>query len=151
MQNTEDSPIVNVPATIVRRGKVVWDKAMTKAEALIWLAGLEKGGVPVLPDLREPCRYNRRHEPGPYYPELSLSCPNCQGRNWRPKQGRDVLYTAMEKDGWGYDIHQTRGGYRQVNFYKDGPLDRYQHSHILNGKAADDHMAAVNALQAAGY
>ena len=170
---------------------------MTQADALIWLAGLEKdcpcqdpevkarnaqrtyvcglchntGKVPIL-DLREPC-------PCPPYCVAYISssddqdwrrcdacsgshgtsgvmgvhgpwCENCQGRNWFPKQGRDPLFGAMEKDGWGYTIRQTRM-WREVFFSKEGPNDSYGHPCMLHGKDANDWQAAVKALRAAGY
>jgi len=114
------------------------------------------GKVPVLPELREPC-------PCPNYPAQTCEpcwqygthphafgqatyCRNCQGRNWRPRQGRDALHDAMHKDGWDYLISQVAAG-RGVSFYKqifiNAPLS-------LGEDAADD-LAAVKAMKAAGY
>jgi len=140
-------------------------ETMTPTQARLWLASLEKdcpliegavsfpfceshcvckgtGKVPVL-DLREPCSYNRRHESGPYYTELSPSCPKCHGREWLPKQGRDALHDAMHKDGWDYDVYQRE--FRNVAFYK---LDGRK---CILGKDTDDWLAAVKAMKAAGY
>jgi len=150
---------------------------MTKAEALLWLAWLEKdcrqqwwqpdgnpvpddgpgsdhpdqcqchgtGKVPAL-DLRELCPgcmrcKNRVHWDTPITYRLYI----CDGSGQLPKQERDALYRAMEKDGWGYSIHQTPRGYRQAGFYKDGL------SPSLVRHDSDDWLAAVKALRAAGY
>jgi len=127
----------------------------TQAEALIWLASLERaclhifsvregirpvsecqlcdgtGKVPVL-DLRDDI-----HEVGP-------SCLfGCLG--YSPKQGRDALFAAMEKDGWWYDVHQ-HGSKRTVAFYRPG-----QGRHPRAGEDADDWVAAVKAMRQTGY
>jgi len=148
-------------------------ETMTRAEALPWLASLEKncsdciglgtcacivcfgtGKVPVLPDLREPC-------PCPIYVYQTcepcwqhgaighgVHCLNCQGCNWLPKQGRDALFEAMEKDGWGYEIVQlaegerpATSGTRSVTFSKS----------FMVGSDADDYLAAAKAMKTAGY
>jgi len=146
-------------------------ETMTPAEALLWLAELEKkcplvegamslpfceshcmcehhkpwrcevchgtGKVPVLPDLREPCPYPMPHSRG------NDAHANCQGRSWLPKQGRDALYDAMLKVGWYYEIHQDKE--RFVLFYRST-----QRSGIT-GEDADEWLAAVKAMKAAGY
>jgi len=154
---------------------------MTPAEALIWLASLEKdcqqkwwqpdgnpvpddgpgsnhpdqcqclgnGEVPVL-DLRKPC-------PCPIYVAQTcepcwqhgaighgVHCLNCQGRNWVPKQERDALFEAMEKDGWDYVVSH-RQGIHSVRFFKVVGRDWAQ------GDDADDWLAAVKAMKAAGH
>lgn len=89
------------------------------------------GKVPVLPDLREPCPilHVHRHNFRP--------CPG-----WVPKQGLDALYTAMEKDGWGYLIdvpipHEKRSRY--VRFIKSLPMS------MAHGEDANEHIAAYRA------
>jgi len=140
-------------------------ETMTPAEALLWLASLEKncagcvgcrrdhdedprgicaciichgtGKVPVL-DLREPCRHSTTQG----YFEKICRATGCSG--WLPKQGRDALHDAMEKDEWNYDVSQ-RYGERTVHFFQ-----------VIEGQWAagldsDDHLAAVKAIEAAGY
>jgi len=155
--------------------------SMTPAEALLWLAGLEKdcdtckgtkrrhyltgwrerdtqpqmydcdichgtGKVPVL-DLREPCLVKHlitSEWRTDWSDKRSATCAEVGCRGWLPKQGRDALYAAMEKDGWDYFISQKQTG-RSVLFIKPIGGDWAQ------GEDTDDWRAAVKAMQAAGY
>jgi len=129
-------------------------ETMTPAEALLWLAGLEKNGVPVL-DLREPCKQVHNimvasvstHSGANTYFSTggirSASCDEVGCPGWFPKRERDVLYSAMEKDGWNYTIAQTK--VRQADFFK------VCNGRLCSGTDANDYLAAVKAMQAAGY
>ena len=122
-------------------------RTMTRAEALLWMAGLEEpchcnactgsrgnrcngtGKAPVLPELSEPCPCIRI--PGDGRPEDGYNCRscfrfnmhkpdecNCQGRGWVPKEGETALHAAMQADGWYYSIQQWPDGERVVFFSK---------------------------------
>ena len=82
---------------------------------------------------------------------------NCQGRNWVPKLSETDLYKAMHKDGWSMVIawgwrwliegnQKVKVEFRQVNF---SMLE--DNGHVSEGWDADDYLAAVKAMQAAGY
>jgi len=74
----------------------------------------------------------------------SSTCPTGECPGWLPKQGRDALYAAMEKDGWDYFISRKQAG-RSVLFIKPIGGDWAQ------GEDTDDWRAAAKALRAAGY
>jgi len=115
------------------------------------------GKVPVLPELRKPCpNFNavENYVQGRGWTFISCTAREdycrsgqdaCQGRGWLPKQGRDALFMAMEKDGWSYCVDQ-HGGNRWVYFYR-----RNDSAHSIHGQASDDDLAAVKAMKAAGY
>ena len=140
---------------------------MTHAEALLWLAALEKdclntryshrtdgvgglfpcptcggtGKVAVLSYLREPCPNNINR--GTARADHML-CPACQGHTWVPKQGRDALHEAMHKDGWSIVVNWPIGKERDVLFCRGVGMA------LLRGEDSDDWIAAVKAMQAAG-
>lgn len=148
-------------------------KTMTQAEALDWLAGLEQpcpdchfqgervqeyqlctrcggnesGLVPVL-DLREPCNCWCHTAPLACCSDLTDKCWRCQGRLWIPKQGRDALHQAMHKDGWNRESRWIVGEEPLTCFTQHRPDDKWRYAW---GEDTDDHIAAVKALQKAGY
>lgn len=144
---------------------------MTLAEAQLWLAGLEKpcpcasipqhdencvnchgsGKVPVLPGLRGACTYVQDAHSF-LRDQHTADCPRCKGQNWLPEGGRDLLHQGMNKAGWDVEIHQGADGARLVKFFwKRAPIVIGNHSVFPDGGDADDHLAAVEALKAAGY
>ena len=102
------------------------------------------GKVPVL-DLREPCpQINRLDKYGyPHLTGLDISC--CQGRGWLPKQGRDALFMAMDKDGWDCATESLGyGGAREIRFSRFvAGCGR------IHGEDSDPWLAAVKAMKAA--
>lgn len=112
--------------------------------------------VPVLPDLREPCPNQQattlvdshnRIEHGVYQHKEWLVCTTCQGRTWVPTQGRQAVQDGMVKAGWDLHIsHYALTQHREVSFFRFGP----KHEEI-QAWDADDHIAAMKAMKAAGY
>ena len=127
------------------------------------------GKVPVL-DLREPCPCLNKDKHiidlghwrslggcdncwSRWFSKVGFhdSCTSCGGINWLPKQGREALHAAMLKDGWRFDItefplaydDEAYAGQRIVSFIK-GEGDWF-------GEYGDDYIAAMKAMQAAGY
>lgn len=171
------------------------DEPMTQAEALDWLAALEKdcyicggrgkvlcgdgwsgcnncngkGKAPVL-DLREPCQDGECQRTGgvvqwtgaPYHAEgMTAYAPHedCGGRSWQPKQGETALHQVMHNDGWSMEIiwvveaqeerisdgtSAMAAGERCVTFWRNTP-------YYFIGEDANDWLAALKAMQAAGY
>jgi hypothetical protein len=119
---------------------------VTPTQALVWLAGLEKDGVPVL-DLREPCTIMHQVIWSDGRTGGTRSCTHeeygCSG--WFLKQGRQDIQDAMAKVGYWYDIHQ-HGEKRTIAFYLPG-----QGAHPRWGEDADDHIAAMKTMKVAGY
>ena len=135
---------------------------MLPSEAMLWLAGLEKsctectakdgipcnclachgtGKVAVL-DLREPCPVTS----GPNYIHyLGVSCDYCQGRNWVPKQGEAALHQAMHKADFS-QMHVHVVGQGPRHYYWP-----YERSYKSSDCHANDYLAAVKAMRAAGY
>ena len=140
---------------------------LTHAEALLWLAALEKdclntryshrtdgvgglfpcptcggtGKVPVLPGLREPCPNNINRGTDRAH---HIGCPACQGHTWVPKEGRQAIQDAMVEAGWIYTIAQLKTS-REVVFFKmlgNPPNERY-----ACGEDADDWLAAIKAIK----
>lgn len=140
--------------------------------------------VPVLPWLREPCpcpsycvRYRDfpddqdwrmcracgiRQRPGEPYGDLGHHgywCENCQGRNWVPEQGREVVQDAMVKDGWTLEITEhpatlacTENQERQIcTEHRNVLFYRFDRGREMSGEDSDDWRAAVKAMKAAGY
>ena len=123
---------------------------MDSQDALMWLANLKQGENYVL-DLRNHCLGRSKcsdpqcgDSTWDHFCDLGghdKTC--CQGRGWMPKQGRDALHDAMLKAGWYSEIHQAKD--RFVMFYRST-----QRSGIT-GEGADDDLAAVKAMKAAGH
>jgi len=124
------------------------------------------GKVPVLPGLREPCscalaftanlpdslcrECRIRFEVGLTHLEKALPCLRCEGRGWLPKQGRDALHDAMHKDGWDINTKWSARGGRWVWFEKHQYQSPYLGDHYYASEV-DDWLAAVKAMQVAGY
>ena len=139
----------------------------THAEALLWLAALEKdcpntryshrtdgvgglfpcptcggtGKVAVLSYLREPCpnNINRGTDRANH-----ILCPACQGHTWVPKLGRQAIQDSMVDAGWICTTVQIKTK-REVMFLKmlgNPPNERY-----ACGEDADDWLAAIKAIK----
>lgn len=155
-------------------------ETITPAAALLWLAGLERDCLGEAYNSDEGAGYqatiiaDRAH--GPWccngsgkVPILDLrenvhavapTClPGCLG--WSPKQGWDALHSAMHHNGWNSEILWVTEDYREytgeymppftmkaeerlVVFWKDFPRS-------CQGEDADDWLAAMKAMKAAGY
>ena len=74
----------------------------------------------------------------------SATCAEIGCSGWLPKQGRDALVDAMEKNGWDYVVSH-RQGIHSVRFFKVVGPDWAQ------GEDADECLAAAKAMKAAGY
>ena len=114
--------------------------------------------VPVLEGLRDTCpNFNAVST---FVPHTGLSLAGCQdrqsdchaghdackGTGWVLNSTRQAIQDAMNKAGWDYTIKQIASlGYgeqgRVVHFWKDG----------VGNNDADDHIAAMKAMQKAGY
>ena len=155
-------------------------ESITHQEALEWLAALEDechkclgetiyyttpcdlchgiGKMAVL-DLREPCpclafietdeddwtQWPHCAFKGPCFRKAKhgTDCENCHGPGWRPKQGPTAVQDAMVKAGWEARMVR-RGDWKRIRFWQQGPP-------WASGDDADDAIAAMKAMKAAGY
>ena len=140
-------------------------ETITRAEIILWLAGLEKDCPYCVgcrrdhqEDPRGTCACRPCHGTGKVHvldlrDNIHTVGPNCLPgcKGWVPKHWWAALHEAMHKAGWGITLTWFASGYRHVNFYKEGPRDKYLHSHVIRGADADDWLAAAKAYQQAGY
>ena len=132
------------------------------------------GKVGVL-DLREPCPGVRRLDTGERLPCMILRpdvwnrlggpCEGdidpCGSTGWVPKQGEAALHQAMHKDGWNLEVLWVATDYREyTGDYTEPFIMMAGERHVTfwredgrypSGKGADDWLAALQAMQAAGY